>query len=144
MDRPVDVRSPMRVIAVGFGVVLGSIFRNAPIAIADVVVAGGAGDECGADSAIDCAFANTPRAIGELVRFGLIVLLIAGVLAIFGVLAIVYGLRRTAAMRTAGPGDAGGRSSGVDLIGTGAASVGVALAVPAICLAATILAALVS
>ncbi len=121
--------------AIGLGVVLGSLLRELPVSTATIVYRPDPRPS-NDDAAIACAIAALPDAIGGLVVFGLIVVFIAGSGAICGSVLVAQGLRR-------------GTPAGLDPLGTGDETsgprtatrfgqvmVGTALAAPAVWLLA--------
>lgn len=77
------------------GAVVGVLGRDLPARLALVIGRGGDGGEhCGMEEVLRCAVETTPRAIGDLLVFGLTVVAIALVAAVLGGLSLAVGIDR--------------------------------------------------
>lgn len=125
--------------AVGIGVVLGSAGRNLPTVLAGFVYRGGQARSCGAEAALDCAFANLTSGFGHVLVFGLVVVAVTAVFAVAGASSATFGLVR---LRRCPTGDRQGSGSSLpaaDRIGLGLVAAGAALVTPALWLALSFL-----
>jgi hypothetical protein len=138
-----SVASPRRTLfrlgtatAIGLGIVLGSVLRDLPIAVASLLFRTDRVRPCDGEAS-ECVVAAVPDIIGGLVVFGFLVVVIAYVCAAGGAVLVAHGRRRSNADGIDARGVVRERSAAGPAVGFVQIVVGTTLVVPAVWLFAS-------